>query len=102
MIPDDLQKRFRAQIAGVSGRGYAEIFPDKNKKKTIDVSENISKEIAAFSFGSKSDREAGYLTICVGISENPIDGVQADGLYVKAQDRMKMAKSGAKLLEAFA
>ncbi len=68
---------------------FAIIFPDKNKKKCIDAIEKIGAKAPA------------GLSLCVGISENPIDGVQADDLYVKAQDRMKTAFGAGKLLEAF-
>lgn len=68
------------------------IFPDKNKKKTVQIAEKISQDIAAYSFDVKAG-ETERLTICIGISENPIDGVSADELYVKAQERMKSAKN---------
>ena len=74
------------------GRGeFAIILPDKNKKKAIEMVEKIGQEVLATS-----------LQLYAGISENPIDGVQADGLYIKAQDRMKTARNEKKLLEAFA
>lgn len=72
------------------GRGeFAVIFPDKNKKKCIELIEKIVQE-------SPKD-----FSVCAGISENPIDGVHADSLYVKAQDRMKAAHASGKLLDAF-
>lgn len=78
------------------------IFPDKNKKKAIQAVENISKDIAAFAFGTKTGEEAEHLTVSVGISENPIDGVSSDELYVKARDRMTIAKKkGKNTIEAF-
>ena len=80
------------------GRGeFAILLPDKNKKKAIETVEKIGQEIMALSAGLQPP-----VSVCAGISENPIDGVQADGLYIKAQDRMKMAKNEKKLLEAFA
>ena len=79
------------------GRGeFAIILPDKNKKKAIEIVEKIGGVLTSTLGPGMS------LTPCAGISENPIDGVHADGLYIKAQDRMKAAKSGKKLLEAFA
>ena len=75
------------------GRGeFAIIFPDKNKKKIIEIMEKMGGEILG----------AHRLLPCIGVSENPIDGVHADGLFLKAQDRMKTAKQTGKLLEAFA
>ena len=82
------------------GRGeFVIILPDKNKKQCIEIVEKICTEISAKPFAKEGEKG---LVPCAGISENPIDGVLADGLYMKAQDRMKMAKSGGKLLEAFA
>jgi diguanylate cyclase (GGDEF)-like protein len=80
------------------GRGeFVIIFPDANKKKSIEIVEKICQEISVSPF-QVNER----LIACAGISENPIDGVQADGLYIKAQDRMRTAKNEKKLLEAFA
>ncbi len=81
------------------GRGeFAIILPDKNKKKAIETVEKIGQMLSS----SLAALGAPELAPCAGISENPIDGVHADGLYIKAQDRMKVAKSGKKLQEAFA
>jgi diguanylate cyclase (GGDEF)-like protein len=83
------------------GRGeFAIILPDKNKKKAIETVEKIGQILASSlaAFGVPGNA----LMPCAGISENPIDGVHADGLYIKAQDRMKVARSGKKLQEAFA
>ncbi len=80
--------------AACVGRGeFMIIFPDKNKKKCIEVIERIGADIL---------HDLKDVVLSVGISENPIDGVEADSLYVKAQDRMKIARTGGKLLEAFA
>lgn len=81
------------------GKGeFVIILPDKNKKKCIEMVEKIERSVAALSL--KVSPEAA-LALCAGVSENPIDGVQADGLYIKAQDRMKLALSQGKPLEAF-
>jgi len=78
------------------------IFPDKNKKKIMEIAEGISREIAAFSFGAKGGTANQRLTVCAGISENPMDGVSVDELFVKARDRMRSAKSkGHNIIEAF-
>ena len=81
------------------GRGeFVIIFPDKNKKKCIEIVEKLGREVSALGLKSLS---AEALALCVGISENPIDGVQAEDLYLKAQDRMKLAHAQGKSLEAF-
>ena len=86
------------RAARIGGGEFVIIFPDKNKKKSIEIVEKISQKISSLSFQEGAEP----LALCAGISENPIDGVQADGLFLKAQDRMKMAKAGQKMLEAFA
>ena len=75
------------------------IFPDKNKKNAIEIVEKISSEFSVL-FPAKTEEDR--LSIFAGISENPIDGVQADELYIKARDRMELARTGKKTLEAFA
>jgi len=81
---------------------FAIVFPDKNKKKTIQIVEAIIKEIASFSFSGRNPSEANRLIVKVGVSENPIDGASADQLYVKAKDRLKIAKQkGSNHIEAF-
>ena len=82
------------------GRGeFVVIFPDQNKKKCIGIVEKIAQEISMLSLAKQGLQP---LAVCAGISENPMDGVQADELFVKAQDRMKMARQSGKLSEAFA
>ena len=81
------------------GRGeFVIILPDKNKKKCIELIEKVERDVAALNLCvSPSDA----LTLCAGVSENPIDGVEANTLYIKAQDRMRLAYSQGKPLEAF-
>ncbi len=81
------------------GRGeFVIILPDKNKKKCIEMVEKIDRGIRELNLQLSP---AETLTLAAGVSENPIDGVQADSLYIKAQDRMKVAFSQGKALEAF-
>ncbi len=81
------------------GRGeFVTILPDKNKKKCIEMVEKIQSSILALDLKAAGDLRVG---LSAGVSENPIDGVQADSLYVKAQNRMKAAYSQGKPLEAF-
>ena len=90
------------RAARINKDEFAIIFPDRNKKKAIQIVETISKEIASFSFSGRNPSEANHLTVKVGVSENPIDGASADQLYVKAQDRLRVAKQkGSNHIEAF-
>jgi diguanylate cyclase (GGDEF)-like protein len=82
------------------GRGeFVIIFPDRNKKKAIEIMERVAQQVAALPIAPGS---AERMVPSVGVSENPIDGMEADGLYIKALDRMKAAKVTGKPVEAFA
>ena len=75
------------------------IFFDKNKKKAIEFSESILRSIEKSSFAKFG---GGELTVSIGLSENPLDGVTAHDLYTKAQDRSKVsAQRGKNKIEAF-
>ena len=90
------------RAARINKDDFTIIFPDKNKKSTIQIAENIIKDAVTFSFGVRITGEDPHPTICIGISENPIDGVTADELYMKARDRMRTARQkGPNTIEAF-
>lgn len=85
------------RAARISRNEFVAIFPDKNKKKAIEVLELMGRQLNEL---SRKNGEAD-LGLAVGVSENPLDGVKADELFIKAQDRMRAARAGRKLLEAF-
>ena len=90
------------RAARITKDEFAIIIPDKNKKKAILLVEAISQEIGAYLFSGKTVLEHERLTVCAGVSENPIDGVSADELYIKAQQRLKLSKQkGSQTIEAF-
>jgi diguanylate cyclase (GGDEF)-like protein len=83
------------------GRGeFVIVLPDKNKKKCIEMAERIMKGVSGLGLKPNPSSEE-VLSVCAGVSENPIDGVHADSLYIKAQDRMRAALQQDKVLEAF-
>ncbi len=76
------------------------IFFDKNKKKAIEFTQGILRSISKSSFVKFG---GGEMTLSIGLSENPLDGVTAHDLYTKAQDRSKAsAQKGKNQIEAFA
>lgn len=90
------------RAARINQYEFALIFPEKNKRKTIEIMERIQKSLIEL-FSKTLDDRQGALNFSVGISENPLDGISADELYLKAQDRVKTAKAnGSNLIEAFA
>lgn len=97
----DSQRTEFDRAARITKQEFVMILPDRNKKKAIEVVERIHKDASAM-FSAKSALREAQLALCIGISENPIDGVKADQLYIKAQDRMKLAQVSGKSWEAFA
>lgn len=75
------------------------IFFDKNKKKAIESTQHILYSIGKSSFAKFG---GGTLTVSIGLSENPLDGVTAHELYTKAQARAKISgQKGKNQVEAF-
>ena len=67
------------------------ILPEKNKRQSAHVAEEIRKKIE-----DGMGRSAGFgkkLTVSIGVSENPIDGSTADELMEKAERLGRTAKS---------
>lgn len=73
---------------------FSLILPEKNKRRAQEVAEEICKKIQA-SFYIDQD-SAKCLTFSAGVSENPLDGVQAEQLTAKATELLKKAKAGGK------
>lgn len=88
------------RAARITKNEFVMILPDKNKKKAIELARHIQREVASFPFAKGQGRGYDRLTVSVGISENPIDGVSADDLYRKAYERVKAAtRKGNNLME---
>lgn len=80
------------RAAHIGGGQLAIILPDINKKKCIELMQELGSKIA----------DGRRLMPSIGISENPIDGVSAGDLYTKAQERAKSAKQKGDMFQAFA
>ncbi len=61
---------------------FALILPEKNKKESMKVSEEIRRKIEEL-FGKEEDPRK-HLTCTAVITENPIDGMTADELILKS------------------
>ena len=91
------------RAARINLTDFAVILTDTNKKSAIERTQAITLKVKEFLSGTTVDVQKKTLRVFAGISENPIDGVTADDLYVKAQDRMRLAKTkGLNIIEAFA
>lgn len=69
---------------------FAVILPEKNKRQALETAETIRKKIE-FSF-SEEDDKAKKITVSGGLSENPLDGINAQELIVKAKEILLSAK----------
>lgn len=73
---------------------FSLILPERNKRQGQDIAEEIRKKIqTAFSAGQDKSKS---LTFTAGVSENPLDGVDAEHLIAKAKELLKKAKEAGK------
>ncbi|PIQ90795.1 MAG: hypothetical protein COV71_02320 [Candidatus Omnitrophica bacterium CG11_big_fil_rev_8_21_14_0_20_41_12] len=69
---------------------FSLILPEKNKRQAQEVAEDIRKKIqTAFLLDQDSIKS---ITVSAGVSENPLDGVNAQQLIDKAKELLKQAK----------
>ncbi|MFC1621010.1 diguanylate cyclase [Candidatus Omnitrophota bacterium] len=79
------------KVGHFSADRFAIIVPEKNKKQVAGIAEEIRKKVE--SDLAKIMEFSGKLTVSIGVSENPIDGSNADELMKKAENLVKNAKS---------
>jgi diguanylate cyclase (GGDEF)-like protein len=82
------------RVARVGDDEFAAVLPEKNKRQAQEVAEGIRKKIES-SFIKEEDINK-RLTISGGVSENPLDGTEADELLVKAKESLNLAKAQGK------
>jgi len=75
---------------------FAIILPEKNKREAIELAESIRHTVEATRFTNGPTPLPGLLTVCAGVSENPLDGSSEGGLFSKAAEAMKTAKQQGK------
>lgn len=69
-------------VARYSDDKFAIVLPEKNKRYALEIAEDIRKKIE-FSFSEDKDINR-RLTVSGSISENPLDGIDAEELINKA------------------
>jgi len=79
------------KVARLTGDRFAIVLPERNKKQSAGIAEDIRKKIedglgSAIKSGEK-------ITVSIGVSENPIDGSTADELMKKARKQVNSAKA---------
>ncbi len=88
------------RAARINSYEFTLILPDKNKKAAIEAGERIRQELQKLF--DKRGIGPEVLSVSVGISENPLDGGDANEIYFKAQERARTAKvRGHNRVEAF-
>lgn len=73
---------------------FAVILPEKNKRRALEIAEDIRKKIE-FGFSEEEDKTK-RITVSGGVSENPLDGITAEELLVKAREMLSQAKKEGK------
>lgn len=82
------------RVARFGDNEFAILLPEKNKRQALDIAENIRRKIE-FSFGEEADVNK-RLTLSGGLSENPLDGIDAEEIIKKASDCLALAKTKGK------
>jgi len=82
------------RVARVGDDEFAMLLPEKNKRQALDMAESIRKKIEYSSNEEADPRKK--VTVSAGISENPLDGVEARELIDKAEELLKLAKANGK------
>ncbi len=82
------------KAARISGDEFAMLLPEKNKKESTGMAEEVRKKIN--STNMLKEEGPATLTVSVGVSENPIDGATGDELFKKATDAIRQAKTSGK------
>ncbi|PIU41583.1 MAG: hypothetical protein COS99_04530 [Candidatus Omnitrophica bacterium CG07_land_8_20_14_0_80_42_15] len=72
---------------------FALLLPEANKKRAADVAEDIRRKVETVFSKRTSPEDIERLTVSIGISENPIDGANANELIEKAEKAVNVAKS---------
>lgn len=78
------------RVARFADNEFAIVLPEKNKRQAQEITENIRKKIE-FTFSEDPDTTR-RLTISGGVSENPLDGIEAEELIAKAKELLSLAK----------
>jgi diguanylate cyclase (GGDEF)-like protein len=78
------------RVGRTSDDEFAALLPEKNKRQAHSIAEEIRKRIE-FSWKEEPDINK-RITVSAGVSENPLDGVEADELITKARELLVIAK----------
>lgn len=82
------------RAARIGNDEFAIVLPEKNKRQSQRIADEIRKKIE--SVFSREIAPAKNLTVSGGVSENPLDGIDAQELIAKAREALKSAKAQGK------
>ncbi|MFA5411028.1 MAG: diguanylate cyclase [Candidatus Omnitrophota bacterium] len=82
------------RVGRVGDNDFAIVLPERNKRQAQAIAEEIRKKIG-FSFNEETDANK-RITCSAGISENPLDGIEAEELVTKAKESLGLAKKQGK------
>lgn len=78
------------RVGRIGDDEFAVVMPEKNKRKAQEIAEEVCKKIA-FAFGEEENTQK-RITVSGGVSENPLDGIDADSLITTARQAVTIAK----------
>lgn len=82
------------RVGRVSDNEFAIVLPEKNKRQAKMIAEEMKKRIE-YSFMEEPDMNK-RLTVSGSVSENPLDGVEAQELIAKAKELLIQSKQQGK------
>lgn len=82
------------RVGRIGDDEFAVILPEKNKRKAQEIAEEIRKKIE-FVFSEEQDANK-RITVSGGVSENPLDGIDAETLVTTAKELVSFAKKQGK------
>ncbi len=84
------------KAARFSDDEFALVLPERNKKEAKDIADEISTKISEIVILPSAADDEKSLTVSAGLSENPIDGINAKDLIKKAKELLDQAKGEGK------
>lgn len=78
------------RVARTRDNEFAIVLPERNKRQAQGIIGDIAKKIE-FSFNEEEDLNK-RLTVSVGVSENPLDGIDTKELFAKAKEALGNAR----------
>jgi len=81
------------KIARSDDGEFGVLLPEINKRESLEIAEEIRKKIESMKISSSQDD---HITVSIGVSENPIDGVNGKDIIEKARYYVDTAQKNGK------